>query len=307
VTTAYLFRIDGAKDNDEFFVAFRPLVSQVYAGIDVRIGSSGWVPDFIKVVVDEAHQGILITLMELEATESVALISCRKYLPESSTDIVETFGKYLDRVIRHCQSTADDRKNEFVRLKARLLEAKQVNVTTAGALRSATSFVEEISLIDQPQRFVQTRQMQPVLRKTIPIFRGNLRLSADKAKALSRSVLILDAIVRQRDHSEATFKSWRGKNGQPMKHLLINNHTSYPNLRSFLFGSTNRGITLDFEMLLEELAHIWLEAGKSEFNQENIRVMINNYFPIALKIKGHETMGVVFEAARKHLADKASL
>src|SRR5260221_392230 len=157
MAATYLFRIDSAKDNDAFFNALRPSVSHVYAGVDIQVGSSGWSPDFIKISVSESED-FKLTLIELDATDSVARTSCRKYLPENSTEIVHAFCKYLERVIRACRSSAHPHENEFARLKA-MLEGGKVVVTTAGALRSSTSFIEELSLIDQPERI---NQMQPV-------------------------------------------------------------------------------------------------------------------------------------------------
>jgi len=88
-----------------------------------------------------------LTIIELEATKSVALISCRKYLPEDPNEIVAAFRIYLDRLIRQCRSSADPRESEFIHLKQRLSEAKELVVTTAGALRSSAILVEELPLM----------------------------------------------------------------------------------------------------------------------------------------------------------------
>ena len=109
-----LFRIDGAKENDAFFAAMRSSASLVYAGLDFRVGSAGWVPDLVMVSVAEPPRRCSLTLIELEATESVALISSRRYLPENSAEILAAFMAYLGRVIRQCRSTADARGSEFV-------------------------------------------------------------------------------------------------------------------------------------------------------------------------------------------------
>jgi len=153
MSTVYLFRIDGAKDNDDFFAAMRPLVAQVYAGIEFRVGAAGWIPDLVRVIVEEPPDQCSLTLIELEAIDYVAWVSCRKYLPESSAYILSAFSDYLERVIRQCRSTADPRESEFANLKSVLSQASQVTVTTAGALRAGTGFVEELPLIDQP-RFI---------------------------------------------------------------------------------------------------------------------------------------------------------
>src|SRR5262245_39404254 len=107
---AYLFRIDGAKDNDAFFSALRPEMAHVFAGVEFRVGAGGWIPDLVRIIAEETSDRYSLTLIELEATESVALISCRKYLPEKSVDILAAFDDYLSRVIRQCRSTADARE-----------------------------------------------------------------------------------------------------------------------------------------------------------------------------------------------------
>jgi hypothetical protein len=84
--TTYLFRVDMAKDNDEFFAAILPSAAHAYAGLDLRVGTAGWVPDLVRVVVQDSTDSCCLTLIELEAIESVALISCRKFLPESEVD-----------------------------------------------------------------------------------------------------------------------------------------------------------------------------------------------------------------------------
>ena len=124
MSATFLFRIDGAKDNDVFFNAVRTSMSYVYAGLDIKVGSSSWSPDFIKMFVDES-KNIKLTLIELDATESIVRISCRKYLPENSTEIVRSFSNYLDRVIAQCQSTAHPHADNFSQAKVILLKAEK--------------------------------------------------------------------------------------------------------------------------------------------------------------------------------------
>jgi len=112
----FLFRLDGSKENDEFFEMRRKDgVEEVYSGTPLAIGP-GWIPDLVEVTTDVAAQSVAITLIELEASEIVAKASARKYLPESSTRIVEDFTVYLGTVIAHCRRTADPRAEKFQRL-----------------------------------------------------------------------------------------------------------------------------------------------------------------------------------------------
>ena len=149
----------------------------------------------IKITVDEPPQVSLLTLIELEATKREALISCRKYLPEDSTAIVEKFSEYLKRVLDKCRSTADPRKDAFVWLKEKLA-ANQISVTTAGALRSSADFVEELPLIDQPFQAKQLHSLEEISQSETPTFQGVLRFSALEAKIFGRTRMILDAVIR---------------------------------------------------------------------------------------------------------------
>ena len=178
MNAAYFFRVDGAKDNDAFFDAQRTSAEHVYAGLDFRVGSTGWIPDFVRVVVEDPGDKCCLTLVELESTEPAALASCRKYLPENSTTLVSRFSEYLYRVVLNYHSNADPREREFAKLKSILSEATQVKVTTAWPLRSATVFLEELPLIDQPTQATQGLTVEKDRQRKPYTFEGVLRLSA---------------------------------------------------------------------------------------------------------------------------------
>ncbi len=190
MSSDYLFRIDGAKDNDAFFDGARLAACNVYAGVDFRAGACGWIPDFVRVIVGDPPDIRRLTLIELEATESAAIISCRKYLPEKSDSIVQAFHEYLDRVIRLCRSWADSRESEFANLKGILQQIGPITVTTAGAMRSSTHFVEELPLIDQPNFTMRQPHVQLDQDIKERVFHGVLRLSQKEAKGLVRCVKI---------------------------------------------------------------------------------------------------------------------
>ncbi len=294
-----LFRIDGSRENDEFFAASRSSVSLVYAGLDFRVGASGWVPDLVKVAIAEQEGRCSLTLIELEATKSVALISCRKYLPENANEIVAAFGAYLDRVIRQCKSNAHPHEPEFIHLKELLSQAKEIVVTTAGALRSSTFFVEELPLMGQPGLVAALPQVkQDLLEERERVFHGLLRLSQQDGRALMRSVVVLDAIVRQDHHSAATFHAWRAKS--PLRQLLSKDGQGRPELRKLVLETQNRGVTLDFEKVLSELAELWSASWRDAEDRERIRAVINSYYPVGAAIKGLDRMAAVFEEALKH-------
>jgi hypothetical protein len=264
----YLFRIDSAKDNDEFFATLRTSATHVYAGVDLHIGV-GWVPDLVKVVVEESPDRCSLTLIELEATESAALISCRKYLPEKSADILSVFSDYLGRVIRQCRSTADSREHEFARLKVVLAESTQIIVTTAGALRSSAHSLEELHLIDQPKVAGRPRPIQHDQPESNRTFQGVIRLTRREAEALARCVMILDAVMRGHDRSGPRFECWRRRaTSQPLKRFLTQNDVVHPSLRSLIFESKHGGITLDFEQVLLDLIAMWTAARKEQVDPD---------------------------------------
>lgn len=295
--TTYLFRIDMNKDNDAFFNMRKASASHVYAGIAMGIGSSSdWIPDLVEVIISEPKK-IKLRLIELEAYASNALISSRKYLPENSTGILRTFCEYLKKAIKDCHSRADSRENDFLRLEEILLKTEEVYITSAGALRSAAEFVEELPLIDQPKNLGQIKSAEKTLREDASNFYGVLKLSRDRAEALGRAILILDAVIRQEDHRDTAFRSWRGQERcQPLKKYLKKNGISYPSLRAFVSKKSSSGVTLDFEKILSDLANIW------KLNPEDIRNHINGFFPFAAGIAGNDRMPVVFEKARGFLS-----
>lgn len=214
--TRYLFRLDGSKENDGFLeFAISQGVEQVYAGVEMKVGS-GWIPDFVEVCCDLAEKTCMIKLIELEAAETAALVSARKYLPEESSFILRAFDTYLDRVLDLCRATSDTRRDAFLQLKTFLTEARSVTVRTAAALRTSRAFVEDLPLIDQPQPQEIIRTQKPPTPQSIT-FKGELSLPPRARKTLFRALLILDGVVRGRDYSAANVKNWLTHRTQPLK------------------------------------------------------------------------------------------
>ena len=280
-------------------------MSLVYAGLDLGVGSSGWVPDLVRVTVSDSPLRFSLTLIELEATRSVALISCRKYLPENSREIVAAFSSYLDRVIRQCKSNAHPHESDFIQLKNLLSTAEEIVVTTAGGLRSGTTFVEERPLMDQPETGGHIAVAKEELsHQRTPEFRGVLRLSQQDSQALARTVIVLDAVIGDDHHSAATFHSWRAKH--PLKRLLSKNGGQKTELHKLVLNAENRGITLDFEKMLSELGEIWSNFYEEAGIPDGIRRVVNEYYPSASAIRGENRMPSIFEKALKHLNIAAS-
>ena len=72
----FLFRFDGAPDNADFVTRWSERHSgQVYSGTSMRVGL--WTPDILEVMIDDTANRVLLTLIELEATEKRAREHCR--------------------------------------------------------------------------------------------------------------------------------------------------------------------------------------------------------------------------------------
>lgn len=148
MSTSFLFRFDGSRDNDDYLEQGRARGYIVFAGIEMRV-NAGWVPDFMRVVLDEPTARCTLTLVELEADANSARVSARKYLPESASSIVEGFLAYLERTLAQCRATADPRHKSIHELITTIRGSQNIAVTTAGALRNRFVFIEELPLIDQ--------------------------------------------------------------------------------------------------------------------------------------------------------------
>jgi len=115
-------------------------------------------------------------------------------------------------------------------------------------------------------------------------------MSAQDAQALARCVMILDAVIRHQDHSDGKIHSWIGRpRTQPLKRLLTNVNCHQPGLSAFLLKRSNRGVTIDFELMLCELVQIWSVGRTNQIDPEHIRVLVNRYFPVAMAIGGQES------------------
>jgi len=303
VTTVYLFQTDAKKENRHFFEGMHKASPEAiyFRGLD--FGTGRWKPDGVRIdlEIDAAPLRCSLVLIELEATESKALESARKYVPESSTDICNAFTKYLDCILKDCDSRADPREAQFVLLMEALKQNVPVQVKTAAALRSSTTFLEVTTFSDKARlsRFDETTHNhiinEGIIERRPFLFRNICKYSAEESKALRRCILILDAIIRQEDHSVASVSNWLMK--APLKILLRRKKEKVPlTLERFVLKQGASGITIDIEVLLSELVAIWAENDK-QIDTERARKLIIDYFPIALAIKPQEKMDLIFKAA----------
>ena len=187
------------------------------------------------------------------------LISCRKYLPEDSGAILGAFDEYLQRKISQCKSTADGRESALIQLRDRLRENIPVSVKTACALRLSDRMIENCRSSTSRRRpdrgTCERKTSKPGQKGSASLgetaFRGTVRLDAKRVKELYRCVLVLDAVIRHKDHSSATFHSWRIK--APLRRLLEAGDVGTPVLKQFVFDMKDSGLTLDCEALFHEL------------------------------------------------------
>ncbi len=295
----FLFRLDGAKDNDEWFDAARkdPDVAY-YAGLEMKVGP-GWVPDGVHVHCNEreGHIACEITLVELEPTDSQARVSARKYLPEPSSEIVQTLLQYLVRIESQCRASGDPRLQQIQRLGAALRSADQIRVKTSAFLRDSIKSLETFPLIDSGRAYSIVVAPDPPPTGAFD-FRGDLVLTATQHKILARAIRILDATVRGQDHSGATLKNWLISRTQPLRSAVQSSPNAYPALRTLLTSERQRGTRVSCEPLANELAALWSTVGR-QWLPESVADIVSKYWPIASRLPKHSSMPSVFEEARE--------
>lgn len=301
----YLFQTDCAENNNAFFKAQTDIAVIFYRGAGLQIGNAPWIPDGVRVDLTEGPFGSCsLTLLELEAIRSEALKSSRKYLSEDRGAILSAFREYLRRKIADCKSTADPREESLVHLENAFRGMIPVIVKTAGALRSSTwnGPLEEESTITGNSMHYQPHDTRldedhtdKENTKQVSLLRGSLKLNRHKTEQLRRCVMILDALVRQDDHSSRTVRGWIPN--APLKLLLKQMSKKPSGLEKFISPEdAHKGIRLDFEVLLSDLIEIWSKHDE-KIGLELGRYLISNYFPLVAEISGNEKMDRVFEVA----------
>jgi hypothetical protein len=299
----FLFRFDGAQENDAFLEQARSKGHLVYAGLAMQL-DRGWIPDFIEVSLDEESHTYSVTIIELESTVNVALISARKYLPESSQEILTTFREYLRRVLQRCRSTADPRGDDIQELNDALTGHLPITIWTAGALRQPPTTIENLPLIDQGHTSNNVRLNEQIDAKA-NAFQGERSLSSRDHKSLARSILILDAVVRGWDNSDASLRVWRGLRSQPLRNQIQQHSQSYPALLTLLLGRKD-GARMIIDDVVRELAVIWSDLQKpGKYSETAVLAAIKNFLPIDRTLDPHAPVRMAFEKARLILSNNA--
>jgi len=297
----FLFRFDGARENDAFLEAYRSKGHVVYAGQVVTL-ERGWIPDFVEVHVDE-HGQCTMTLIELEASETRALVGARKYLAESSEHISTTFRQHLQRVLERCRSTADPRAAD-VQVLNDALSRSSIEVWTAAALREPPNIIERLPLIDQGRSShvpaVISQSAEPAAHLD-----GELSLSARVHKRVSRSVLILDAVVRGWDNSDASLRAWRNLRTQPLRREIAANSSSFPALAALLLGQKT-GVRLTINDAARELSEVWNRFRPGRYSEHSVLAAIGKFLPVDQELNPNAPVRVAFEKARPIINEDAA-
>jgi hypothetical protein len=298
VKNRFVLRLDGAKDNDEFFDRRRQLGAAVaYSGTSMSVGSA-WIPDLIEV--DEDASELQITLVELEASEPAARVSCRKYLPESSTSVLESLAGYVAAVVKQCRGTADPRLTDFEWLAAQLNGDRPKSIRTAGALRSAAGFLELHSLLDQPQRLTSASTPTDSPLASVQ-FEGVRSFTREEVDGLRRTVRVFHAVVTGDDHSATTVHSWHNRRRKPLEAAVGKLGASRNELRSLLSHKSMSGRRVNCDHLATELAELWGAHGDRLVSSQHVAASVRLFMPAAMSFSGKDSMRDVFDKARSVL------
>jgi hypothetical protein len=287
-----------AKENDGYLgLERKEPIDWAYAGISMRV-DHGWIPDFVEAVVDGEAKSCRLTLIEVEATETAALVSCRKYLPEDSRQIARRFGEYLDIVIGECRSRADGRGAGFEELKEFLAAAPRIRVHTAGGLRTTAELIEDRALVDQPAGFEPAPVRAGEAAKAFT-FEGKRKFSRAESEGLRRAVRILHAVISGNDRSDSMLMSWRDQRNKPMERDVGRDPGRWPRLEAFLRSRTDNGLIVDGERLSDELSAAWIAFEERRIPPKRAAALISRFAPEAMGFAMHEPMQGIFERARE--------
>lgn len=123
-------------------------------------------------------------------------------------------------------------------------------------------------------------------------------LTRQQTRALYRAVLILDAVIRQKDHGAASLKAWLGGRTQPLKILVFQQRADFPELDKFFEANKNSGIRLSMEQFISELANLWSTRIVGRLDSSQVRDLFSIYIPVAIQLGMHEPMQQVFKEVR---------
>jgi hypothetical protein len=299
MTEAFLFRFDGSRDNDRYLECARARGFVLFAGKELRLGP-GWIPDYMRVVVEDEGRSCKLAIIELEADANTARISARKYLPESSQSVVDALFAYLERACIRCRATADPRLESITKLKDILQECETIVVVAAGCQRDSFDSIEELPLIDQDHGLRPTRANAERKPRRGFVLNGDVTLSPVEHKNLSRTVLILDAVVRGWDKSGASFRNWRSSRAQPLRAALRADPGQFSELGVLMLGN-KLGVQVDVDRVAAELASVWTSLSRRQYTPDSVLRALQQYLPIASGLPSSIAVREAFEKARPFL------
>lgn len=133
---------------------------------------------------------------------------------------------------------------------------------------------------------------------------GDLALSARAHKNLSRSVLILDAVVRGWDKSDASLRAWRNLRSQPLRRELRQDLDGFPALASLLLVQKT-GVRLTVNDAARELSEIWNRLQPERHSERSVLAVIERFLPIDRTLAPNASVRIAFDKAR-HVIDESS-
>ncbi len=302
MTDRYLFRLDGSRENDEFFARYLSSdCHATYSGTPLKIGP-GWIPDFLEISSGSGGRELEVVLIELEAIRITALESGRKYLPEDPLAIIQAITVYLKTIITQCRATADPRLLELEKLLGWFSTSQRIVVSTAAGLRESSELVEVLPLIHQEATSLPKRDINPSDEPEKFRLAGRRTLSREEANSLLRSIRILDAVITGRDDSGGTFHSWRNIRTKPhFFRIVAQQPSATPELHRLISKSRDKGISLNFDQLFDDLLSVWSQSPEGRYSRTQIATSIEECLPLARSIRSHTPMRDVFLQARKVL------
>jgi hypothetical protein len=128
-------------------------------------------------------------------------------------------------------------------------------------------------------------------------FDGNIALSPRAHKNLSRSILILDAVIRGWDKSDATLRAWRNLRSQPLRRQIREHPEESPALVSRLLGEKS-GVRLTINDAARELSIIWNGFQPEHYSESSVLAAIKKFLPSDVALEPNAPARIAFEKAR---------
>jgi hypothetical protein len=200
-------------------------------------------------------------------------------------------------VLQKCRITADPRSQDIQEVLDFLARSTKITIWTAGSLRQQPWFVERLPLIDQGHMSDDT-SYDARAEEEPESLEGEVSLSARRHKNMSRSILILDALIRGWDNSGASLRAWRGARSQPMRRYVKEHAAEFPALFALLLGQKT-GSRVMVDDVVREVAVIWNGLQPGVHTEASVRAVLARFMPVDLTLDQYAPVGIAFEKARR--------